>query len=135
MPVPGYGAYQKVQAETSSPADLIALLYGALQNDLQRAETGLQAGDYPLVNERLTRAQEIVLELLASLDHSQGDLPKQLAALYQYLYHRLVYANVHKDLEAVREAASLVQPIAEAWMHVARPLDGGPAGSSVGAHG
>jgi flagellar protein FliS len=124
-----------VQAETSSPADLIALLYGALQNDLQRAEGGLQAGDYTLVNERLTRAQEIVLELLASLDHSQGDLPKQLAALYQYLYQRLVDANVHKDLGAVREAASLVQPLAEAWMHVARPPSAGSAGSASGAHG
>jgi flagellar protein FliS len=120
----GYGAYQRIQTQTASPAELIALLYGGLQNDLQRAERGLQAGDYALVNERLTRAQAIVLELLASLDHSQGELPQQLSALYEYLYQRLVHANVHKDMDAVREAAQIVQPIAEAWSHIARPADG-----------
>jgi len=104
-----------VQTETSSPADLIALLYGALENDLQGAEHGLQAGDHQVVHQRLTRAQAIVLELIASLDHSQGDLPKQLAALYDYTYQRLVFANVHKDIDAVREAASVIRPIASAW--------------------
>jgi flagellar protein FliS len=116
---PGYGAYQQVQTETSSPADLIALLYGALQNDMRAAEVGLQTGDYPAVHRRLTRAQAIVLELIASLDHSQGDLPKQLAALYEYVYERLVFANVHKNIDAVREAATVVQPIAEAWTQAA----------------
>ena len=124
MSTPGYGAYQKVQAETSSPADLIALLYGALQNDLQRAEAGLEAGDYALVNARLTRAQAIVLELLSSLDFSQGELPKQLSAIYEYVYQRLVHANVAKDIGAVREAAALVQPIAEAWIVATRPASG-----------
>ena len=119
MRTPGYGAYQQVQTETSSPADLIALLYGALQNDLQAAESGLQSGDYPLVHQRLTRAQAIVLELIASLDHSQGELPRQLAALYEYVYQRLVFANVQKDIDAVREAATVVQPIAEAWTQAA----------------
>lgn len=130
MQTAGYGAYQRIQAETSSPAELIALLYGGLQTDLQRAERGLLAGDHALVNERLTRAQEIVLELLASLDHSQGELPQQLSALYEYLYQRLVHANVHKDLAAVREAAQIVQPLAAAWTHVTRTTDG--AGGSPG---
>ena len=124
MRTPGYGAYQQVQTETSSPADLITLLYGALQNDLQAAEAGLVSGDYQLVHQRLTRAQAIVLELTASLDHSQGELPKQLAALYEYVYERLVFANVHKDVEAVRVAATVVQPIAEAWTQVTRLAQG-----------
>ena len=111
----GYGAYQKVQTETSSPADLISLLYGALQNDLERAERGLSTGDHELVNARLGRAQAILLELIASLDHTQGDLPKQLAALYEYSYQRLVHANVQKDVAAVQEVARLMHPIIDAW--------------------
>jgi flagellar secretion chaperone FliS len=124
LPSPGYGAYQKVQTETSSPADLIALLYGAFQSDLQRAEAGLETGDYAMVNARLTRAQAIVLELLSSLDFSQGELPQQMSAIYVYIYQRLVHANVAKDIDAVREAASLIQPIAEAWTVAARSASG-----------
>jgi flagellar protein FliS len=111
----GYGAYQRIQTQTSSPGELIILLYDALQTDLQRAEQGLLMGDYELVNARLSRAQEIVQELSASLDRNQGEIPEQLGALYGYIYRRLVDANVRKDVAPVREVAELVKPLREAW--------------------
>ena len=87
----GYGAYQRIQAETSSPVGLITLLYDGLRTDLMRAELGLERGDLELVNARLSRAQEIVMELLVSLDRSYGEIPEQLAALYDYMYQRLLH--------------------------------------------
>ena len=120
----GYEMYQRVQTETSSPAELITLLYNALQTDLQRAAAGLEAADHALVNDRLGRAQEIVLELLASLDLSYGDVPIRLSALYEYLYQRLVAANLHKDSAVVREVATIVQTLADAWAYAARAAAG-----------
>jgi len=64
----GYGAYQKVQAETSSPGELVVLLYDALLKNLRRAVAALEAGESERVNEALTRAQDITLELRAGLD-------------------------------------------------------------------
>ena len=116
----GYGAYQRIQAETSSPVGLITLLYDGLRTDLMRAELGLERGDLELVNARLSRAQEIVMELLVSLDRSYGEIPEQLAALYDYMYQRLLHANLHKDRQAVREVAELVNTIAEAWAVASR---------------
>jgi flagellar protein FliS len=123
----GYGAYQRIQAETSSPAELIALLYNGLQMDLRRAEQAIGSGDIEVINSRLKRAQEIVLELLASLDHSYGEIPSQLSALYEYMYQRLVHANVHKDADAVREVADLVTPLVEAWSQVVNAAAEGSA--------
>lgn len=121
MQAAGYGAYQRIQAETSSPAQLVALLYNALLTDLKRSEQALAARDLELASNRLVHAQDIVLELLASIDHSvEGELPRQLSGLYEYMYQRLVHANVRKDAAIVREVTELIRPIAEAWVNVAQ---------------
>jgi flagellar secretion chaperone FliS len=111
----GYGAYRRIQTETSSPGELLLMLYDALANDLLRASEGLSSGDHELAHTSLVRAQDIVMELVASLDLNSGNLARELSALYQYFYERLVHANVEKDLDAIREVHSLVTPIREAW--------------------
>jgi flagellar secretion chaperone FliS len=111
----GLSTYQRIQVETSSPAGLITLLFDALRTDLYGAETALRASDHERAHARLLRAQEIVMELMTSLDPAGGEIPEQLAALYEYMYRRLVEANLHKDLAIVGEVAKLVEPIAEAW--------------------
>ena len=116
----GYGAYQRVQTETSSPGELIVMLYNTLANDLQLAEQRLSSGDHEQAHNSLVRAQEIVTELLASLDMASGELAEQLSALYHYLYERLVHANVQKDVAAVREVAALVVSLRDAWVEAVR---------------
>lgn len=118
MPAAGYGAYRKIQTETSSPGELVVLLYDALLNDLARADLAIDAHDMPRVHERLLHAQDIVLELAASLDRSQGEMAEQLAALYDYCYRRLLEANIRKDPSPVREVSGLLQPVRDAWRHV-----------------
>ena len=115
MQTAGYGMYQQIQTETSSPGELLLLLYGALHRKLLQAETALEARDWEAAHPPLLLAQEIVLELTASLDMESGELAEQLAALYDYCYRRLVDANVKKDPDAVREVQGLTRPLREAW--------------------
>lgn len=98
-------------------------LYDALVRDLQRANTQLQpGGQTEQAHTSLLHAQEIVIELIASLDLGAGDLAHQLAALYQYMYGRLVQANVRKDSAAVDEVMTLIRPIREAWSEATRSV-------------
>jgi flagellar protein FliS len=115
MRAAGYQAYQRVQAETSSPGELVVLLYDALLTDLQRADAALRDANHEAANARLVRAQEIVLELNASLDRSYGELPEQLGALYGYAYRRMLDANVRKDRAAIAEVDGLLRPLRDAW--------------------
>ncbi len=46
---------------------------------------------------------------------SAGELAQHLADLYQYMYQRLVQANVNKDRAAVTEVQRLLRPIHVAW--------------------
>lgn len=116
----GYQAYQRVQTETSSPGQLVVLLYEALLRDLQRAEVALHDADFETANDQLVHAQAIVLELSASLDRSYGEIPEQLGALYGYAFRRLIDANVQKDAAAVAEVAALVLPLRDAWLEAVR---------------
>jgi flagellar protein FliS len=132
----GYGAYRRIQTETASPADLILQLYDGLLNNLQRADDAMTAGqDLAAANAALLRAQDIVMELVASLDLDAGEIAQQLADLYQYVYQRLIEANVRKDRDAIAEVIRLMGRIRDAWAQIARtaPAAAAPAAYSFRA--
>jgi flagellar secretion chaperone FliS len=116
----GYSAYKRVQTETASPGELVLLLYDALLNDLTRAEERLAARDLEKAHRSLVRAQEILLELIASLDMNAGDIARRLAPLYEYQYQCLLDANVRKDARPVAEVIRLITPLRNAWTQVIR---------------
>lgn len=115
MRAAGYGAYRQVQAETSSTGELLLLLYDALERHLVLADAALVAGDREAAHHPLIRAQEIVLELMASLDLGQGELPVQLSALYEYCYHQLIAASVEQNVGHARDAARVLTQLGAAW--------------------
>jgi len=114
--------YRRMQTATASPGELIGLLYDALVRNLTRAETGLQAQDIEQSHQALLRSQDIILELIASLDVAApgeaGSIARQMAPLYEYMYHRLLDASLQKDAAPVAEVRRLVMPVREAWRHV-----------------
>lgn len=126
---PGYGAYQRIQTETSSCGELVVMLYNALVTDLQRAEQAFEDDDLERGHASLVRAQDIVMELLASLDIETGDLALRLSELYHYVYERLMQANVQKDTGAVREVVTIVTRLRDAWAQVVNsaPVDAAAA--------
>ena len=135
MQAVGYGAYQRVQAETSSPGELIVLLYDALLKNLRRGVAALEAGEPEVVNQALTRAQDITLELRASLD-AQTELAEQLMPLYTYVFRSLVLANVNKDAALVRELESMITPMRDAWVFAVRgttPTSAAPRNETANA--
>jgi flagellar protein FliS len=108
-----------MQAETSSPSEVIVLLYDALLKNLHRATDAVDSAQPDLVNEALTRAQDITLELRASLD-SESEIAGTLLPLYSYIFLSLVDANVKKDPDEIRRIEGLVRPIHDAWVFAVR---------------
>ncbi|MCI2240628.1 flagellar export chaperone FliS [Paenibacillus sp. TRM 82003] len=105
---------------TASPATLLVMLYDRLVLDLQRAEQAQRDGDRETAHVNLVHAQDIVRELLSSLDVQKWDGGPGLQALYTWLIQELAVANVSGDPE--RTAAcrtTTVEPLAEAWRQAA----------------
>jgi flagellar protein FliS len=107
---------------TASPQQLLVMLYDRLALDLQRAEESLVLGNREAAREPVMHAQEIVLELRASLQVDVWEGGPRLAALYSWLIGELIQANVKGDLRRVRDCRKVVEPLRDAWREAAASL-------------
>lgn len=126
-------AYLDASIATASPARLLVMLLERLVLDVQRGLEAQRTGDLEETHRHLVHAQDIVLELQASL---RADLFKggyDLAALYGFLHRRLVMANVHKDAAITDEVLALVTGLCDTWREAALTLAAEPAVLQRGA--
>src|SRR3978361_2501904 len=100
---------------TASPQQLLVMLYDRLALDLERAEDGLTRGDREAAREPLMHAQEIILELRASLQVDVWEGGPRLAALYSWLVGELIQANLKGDIRRGRDCRQGVEPLGDAW--------------------
>ncbi len=112
-------AYIENMVKTASPAKLIELLYMKAIDVLKEAEELIKEKKYVEANEKIKRAQDIVVELNLSLDIEKGgQIAKNLRALYNYLFQRLIEGNVKKDINALREVRGFLEDLLETWREV-----------------
>jgi flagellar protein FliS len=111
--------YVSDAVETMSPGRLIVALYDRLSLDLERAQTAIGSRDIAGAHNALIHAQNILCELLGSLDTSRWAPAAGLASLYRYIINELITANVRKDAEKVAECRHLVDELRDAWRQAA----------------
>ena len=97
---------------------LLTMLYDALLNNIVVAEDAMERKDFYTLNERLLRAEEIVLVLRGSLKPEIWSGGATLMSIYDYVYKLLVRGNVYKDARALSDARRVLEPLQTAW-HVA----------------
>ena len=117
-----HNQYNQVQIKTANKGKLIVMLYQGAIRFMNRALLLLEKKDMEGKGNALIRAQDIILELLYSLDqdllNQDDELSLNLRRLYLYSYRRLVHANVHMDTEAIEEVVTLMQNLLQAWEQV-----------------
>lgn len=111
----GYQQYQRVQVQTAGPGELLLLLYNGCIKFLNRAKTAIAAHDILTAHNSLMRSQDILSELHRAVDLSSGPLAVNLSRLYDYMYWRLVEANVKKEIEPIDEVLGHLRELLEAW--------------------
>lgn len=112
----GYQAYRRTQIETAPPEQLILMLYDGAIRFARNGRRALEAGDRQKAHSELTRAQDVISELIGSLDmEAGGELAANLYQLYRYIYQRLVQANIQKNAEPIDEVIQLVGELREGW--------------------
>ena len=108
--------YQNNSVNTASPAKLIEMLY---QNSVERLDkTMLLIKDKNFIeaNKQIIRVQEIITELNISLNMEVGgEVSTNLRALYDFIYRRLVEANVKKDIKIVKECRDMINELLVTW--------------------
>jgi flagellar protein FliS len=111
--------YLQDSINTASPGKLLLMLYDRLVLDLMKGEEALRAGEREESHERLTHAQEIVIELRTSLDVDAWSGAPALANLYGWMLTELIGANIARDADRVTACRALVEPLRDAWREAA----------------
>lgn len=111
--------YLADSVNTASPARLLVMLYERLVLDLSQAEVAMKAGKREEGGEKLMHAQEIVLELRATLDEAAWNGAAGLAQIYEFVVNELITANIKADVNRIVSCRSLVEPLLDAWRQAA----------------
>lgn len=127
----GNNPYVRDSIETASPARLLVMLYDRLALDLERGEAACARGDVETAHATLVHAQEIVAELLSSLDVDVWEPGRHLAELYGFLDDQLCKANMTKDASIVASCRRIVAPLHAAWREAAGVVE--PTAQRIGA--
>lgn len=121
-------AYKKVEIETgvesADPHKLILMLFEGALLAVASASLHMQrkegSADVARKGEAISKAINIIENgLKASLDMSAGpDLASKLAALYDYMVARLLYANLHDQPAILDEISHLLAELKGAWEQI-----------------
>jgi flagellar protein FliS len=115
-----YQQYRATKVETAGSVDLVVMLYQGAVKFISLGVQSLDHDDAQAAHTNFVRAQDIIVELLGSLNREAGgDIANQLAGLYDYCYRRLIAANVKKDQAAAREVITILRELGTAWQQIA----------------
>lgn len=111
--------YLKTQVMSASPNKLIEMLLEGAIKKIRIAKLALETGKLAQMGENLLKAQDIVMELRYSINEEiESPIPQELIQLYEYMYQRLVIANVDRDTEAMDEVQKLLTELLDAWKQI-----------------
>ncbi len=115
-----YQQYRATKVSTASPVDLVVMLYQGVVRFTRAGIEATERGDVQAAHKGFVRAQDIIAELIATLDHERGgEVAKQLLAVYDYAFRRLIEANCKKDVVPAREVIGIFRDLGTAWQELA----------------
>ena len=110
-------AYKNNKILTASPAELTLMLYDGAVKFCNIALMAFEKNDYVKVNENIIKAEKIIMEFRATLDFKYP-VSKDFDVVYDYIYRRLVDANLHKDPDILEDALKYIKEMRETWREV-----------------
>lgn len=114
MAMNAYAAYQDSKVLTASPAELTLMLYDGVIKFCNIAILAIEKNDISKANINMIKAENIVMELRSTLD-LKYPIAEQLDSIYEFIYHRMIEANMKKDGSIIEEILGLVRELRDTW--------------------
>jgi flagellar protein FliS len=113
-------AYLSARIQSASPLELVCLAYDGAIEAIENARQFVRERRIQERSRAITKAQQLVLELIGSLDYTRGgELSVTLARLYDYILDRLREANFRQIEEPLAEAQRLLETVGGSWRQLA----------------
>lgn len=111
-----YEVYKDTQIQTADQGKLILMLYDGAIRFLNIAIDNMDFRKYDIVNNNIIKAQDIITELMLSLNMDQGgEIAKNLFNIYAYMKKRLLEGNIRKDPAILQEVVKHLTTLRSAW--------------------
>jgi flagellar protein FliS len=117
MPINAAIAYQNNKINTASPAELTLMLYEGAIKFCNIALASIEEGSIGKANANIIKAEKIITELRSTLDFKYP-VAKDFDLVYDYIYNRLIDANVRKDKDTLEEALEQIRDMRDTWKEV-----------------
>ncbi|MEW5815737.1 MAG: flagellar export chaperone FliS [Spirochaetota bacterium] len=114
-------AYRETKIKTASQSKLVLMLYDEAIKQVGIAYEGLASRSKHLdrVNSAVLKAQDIITELMVSLDFERGgEIAKNLFSLYMFFNQQLMSANMKKDKEPIKKIRDMLVELRNAWNEI-----------------
>ena len=118
-------AYRETRIRTASQGQLVVMLYDEAVKQLDLAleiigSEKVKPETIERLNKAVVKAQEIITELMASLDFDAGgEIAHNLFSLYNWFNRELLQANITKDAVRIRAVRSMLSDLRSAWQEIA----------------
>ena len=116
--------YLATQVTSSSPLELVVLLYDGAIRAVRSARDAVVQKNIPARREALSRALSIIAELQGTLDHEKAaDLSRELDRIYAWCASRLLDGAMQHQVAPFEEVDRVLDTLRSAW----RTIASGPA--------
>ncbi|HIV73737.1 MAG TPA: flagellar export chaperone FliS [Candidatus Pseudogracilibacillus intestinigallinarum] len=112
-----YQAYQDNSVTTASGPQLTLMLYNGCIKFINQAKQALENENIEAKNEFIQKAQNIVQELMITLD-PEIEISNQMMPLYEYIHYQLQQANIKNESSYLDEAYTYVVDFRDTWKEV-----------------
>jgi flagellar protein FliS len=119
--------YKETRITTAGQGQLILMLYDEAVRQLDRAlefmnlnDTGKKdPGRIEKISKALVKTQEIVSELMVSLDFDEGgDIAKNLFSLYTWFNRELLEAGIRQESRRILSVRNSLDGLRSAWQEI-----------------
>lgn len=112
-----YSQYSNSKVLTASPAELTLMLYDGAIKFCNIAIMGIEQGDIMKAHNNIVKVENIIMEFQATLNHKYP-VAEEFDKVYNYLYGRLVEANIKKDKKILEEVLVHLRGMRDTWKEV-----------------
>jgi flagellar protein FliS len=142
MSNPAQLRYLADSVSTSSPMQLLVMLYDRLVLDIHRAADAQESGEPLSATDPIRHAQQIIAELRSNLRLDVWEGAENLASLYTFITGELIAVNGTPDASRLRIVEGIVSGLRDSWRGAAlalleqsKPVVGSADGPATGVHG
>ena len=130
-------AYKQTRVRTASRGRIIVMLYDEAIRQLAIAVRELENGKrgYDKVNAAVSKAQQIVTELMVALDFEKGGaFAQSMMNLYTFFNRQLSEANLHKKPEPIEKTRAFLAELRDAWDEAEKKASYDPGSGDSGVN-